>query len=93
MKSKSFSFKGATILVLQDGEMVEFYMNHVTSNYYFCTDYKAKLEDITERDAIRIWNQYSDRTVEDDNALISHYLAKMEARVKQQKTRKKRKKT
>ena len=75
MKSKKFSYKGASILVLQEGDMVMFYMNY-----------------ITECDAISIWSQYFDITVEDENALISYHQAMMEAMEKQQKSRKKRKK-
>ena len=87
MKSKKFSYKGASILVLQEGDMVMFYMN-----YNFCVGYKAKIDDITECDAISIWSQYFDITVEDENALISYHQAMMEAMEKQQKSRKKRKK-
>lgn len=93
MKSKKFNFKGASILVLQDGEMVRFYMNYKTSDYFFCVCYKAKIEDITECDAIGIWDQYFDSTVKDENALISFHEAMMEAMEKQQESRKKRKKT
>ena len=93
MKSKKFIFKGASILVLQEGEMVEFYMNYKTSDYFFCVGYKAKIEDITECDAISIWNQYFDSTVEDENVLISYYQEMVEKMEKQQKSRKKRKKT
>ena len=93
MKVKKFEFKGATILVLQEGEMVEFYMNYKTSDYFFCVGYKAKIEDITECDAISIWNQYFDSTVEDENVLISYHQSMMEEMEKQQKNRKKRKKT
>ena len=93
MKSKKFNYKGATILVLQEGEMVEFYMNYKTCEYFFCDGYKAKIEDITECDAISIWNQYFDSTVEDENVLISYYQEMVEKMEKQQKSRKKRKKT
>lgn len=92
MKVKKFEFKGATILVLQEGEMVEFYMNYKTSDYFFCVGYKAKIEDITECDAISIWNQYFDCTVEEENALISYHEAMMEELEKRQKSKKKRKK-
>ncbi len=92
MKSKKFSYKGASILVLQEGDMVMFYMNYKTSDYIFCVGYKAKIDDITECDAISIWSQYFDITVEDENALISYHQAMMEAMEKQQKSRKKRKK-
>ena len=91
MKSKKFSYKGASILVLQEGDMVMFYMNYKTSDYIFCVGYKAKIDDITECDAISIWNQYFDSTVEDENALISYHQAMMEEIEKQQKSRKKRK--
>ena len=91
MVFKKFIIKGASMLVLQEGEMVEFYMNYKTSDYFFCVGYKAKIEDITEGDAISIWNQYFDSTVEDENALISYHQAMMEAIEKQQKSRKKRK--
>ena len=90
MKVKKFEFKGATILVLQEGEMVEFYMNYKTSNYFFCVGYKAKIEDITECDAISIWNQYFDSTVEEENALISYSEAMMEEIMKKQKSKRKR---
>ena len=93
MKSKKFVFKGATILVLQEGEMVEFYMNYKTSDYFFCVGYNAKIEDITECDAISIWNQYFDCIVEDENTLISYYEAMMEEMKEQQKPKKKRKKS
>ena len=93
MKVKKFEFKGATILVLQVGEMVEFYMNYKTSDYFFCVGYKAKIEDITECDAISIWNQYFDCTVEEENALISYHEAMMEELEKRQKSKKKRKET
>ena len=92
MKSKKFSYKGASILVLQEGDMVMFYMNYKTSDYIFCVGYKAKIDDITECDAISIWSQYFDITVEDENALISYHQAMREAMEKQQKSRKKRKK-
>jgi len=84
MKSKKFIFKGASILVLQEGEMVEFYMNYKTSDYFFCVGYKAKIEDITECDAISIWDQYFDSTVVDENALISFHekmIEEMEERL------------
>ena len=93
MKSKKFNFKGASILVLQEGEFVEFYMNYKTSDYFFCVGYKAKIEDITERDAFSIWDQYFDCIVEDENALISYSQAMMEEMEKRQKTEKKRKKS
>ena len=93
MKSKKFIFKGASILVLQEGEMVEFYMNYKTSDYFFCVGYKAKIEDITECDAISIWDQYFDIIVVNENALISYDEAMMEELEKRQKTEKKRKKT
>jgi hypothetical protein len=92
MKCKKFNFKGASILVLQEGEMVEFYMNYKTSDYFFCVGYKAKIEDITECDAISIWNQYFDCTVEEENALISYHEAMMEELEKRQESKKKRKK-
>ncbi len=92
MKCKKFNFKGASILVLQEGEMVEFYMNYKTSDYFFCVGYKAKIEDITECDAISIWNQYVDCTVEEENALISYHEAMMEELEKRQESKKKRKK-
>ena len=91
MNSKEAVIQGATILVLQDGEKVKFYMNYKTSDYFFCVGYKAKIEDITECDAISIWNQYFDSTVEDENALISYHQAMMEAMEKQQKPKKKKK--
>ncbi len=94
MKSKKFNFKGASILVLQEGELVMFYMNYKTSDYFFCVGYKAKIEDITERDAIGIWDQYFDSTVEGENALISFYDAMIDEEMeKRQKTEKKRKKS
>ena len=93
MKSKKFIFKGASILVLQECEMVEFYMNYKTSDYFFCVGYKAKIEDITECDAISIWDQYFDIIVVNENALISYDEAMMEELEKRQKTEKKRKKT
>lgn len=93
MKCKNFFIKGATILVLQEGEMVEFYMNYKTSDYFFCVGYKAMIEDITECDAISIWNQYFDCTVGEENALISYHDAMMEELEKRQKTKKKRKET
>ena len=92
MNCKYFNYKGASILVLQKGEMVEFYMNYKTSDYFFCVGYKAKIEDITECDAISIWNQYFDCTVEEENALISYHEAMMEELEKRQKSKKKRKK-
>lgn len=64
--------------MLQESEMVEFYMNYKTSDYFFCVGYKAKIEDITKCDAISIWNQYFDGTVEEENALISYDQKKME---------------
>lgn len=93
MKIKKFNFKGASILVLQEGEMVEFYMNYKTSDYFFCVGYKAKIEDITECDAISIWDQYFDSTVVDENALISFHEKMIEEMEEQQKSRKKRKKS
>lgn len=76
--------------MLQEGEMVEFYMNYKTSDYFFCVGYKAKIEDITECDAISIWNQYFDSTVEEENALISYSEAMMEEIMKKQKSKRKR---
>jgi len=76
--------------VLQEGEMVEFYMNYKTSDYFFCVGYKAKIEDITECDAISIWEQYFDCTVEKENALISYSEAMMEEIMKKQKSQRKR---
>lgn len=93
MKSKKFNIKGASILVLQEGELVMFYMNYKTGDYFFCVGYKAKIEDITERDAFSIWDQYFDCIVEDENALISYSQAMMEEMEKRQKTEKKRKKS
>ena len=93
MKTKKFIFKGTSILVLQEGEMVEFYMNYKTRDYIFCVGYKAKIEDITECDAISIWNQYFDIVVEEENAFISYCQAVMKSMEKQLKSRKKRKKT
>jgi len=90
MKCKNFFIKGASILVLQEGEMVEFYMNYKTSDYFFCVGYKAKIEDITECDAISIWEQYFDCTVEKENALISYSEAMMEEIMKKQKSQRKR---
>ena len=93
MNSKEAVIQGATILVLQDGEKVKFYMNYKTSDYFFCVGYKAKIEDITECDAISIWNQYFDCTVGEENALISYHDAMMEELEKRQKSKKKRKKS
>ena len=76
--------------MLQEGEMVEFYMNYKTSDYFFCVGYKAKIEDITECDAISIWEQYFDCTVEKENALISYSEAMMEEIMKKQKSQRKR---
>lgn len=76
MKCKKFKVEKGEVLVIQGGKWVEFYMSYVTSNYYFCTDYKAKIEDITERDAIRICNQFSDKAAEDDHVMMSCYLEK-----------------
>lgn len=63
-------------MVLQDGEWVTFYMNDITSNYYFCTDFKAKIENITKRDAIRIGKEYMDSVAESDIVLRGYYLQK-----------------
>ena len=93
MNSKEVVIQGATILVLQDGEKVKFYMNYKTSDYFFCVSYKAKIEDITECDAIGIWDQYFDSTVKDENALISFHEKMIEQMEEQQKSRKKRKKS
>ena len=74
MKCKRFKVEKGEVLVIQGGKWVEFYMSYATSNYYFCTDYKAKIKDITERDAIRICNQFSDKAAEDDHVMMSYYL-------------------
>ena len=91
MNSKEVVIQGATILVLQDGEKVKFYMNYKTSDYFFCVSYKDKIEDLDEYDFLDIWKQYFDSTIDEENALISYHQAMMEAMEKQQKPKKKKK--
>jgi len=91
MNSKQVVIQGATILVVQVGERVVFYMNYKTDNFFFCVGYKARIEDLNEYDFLNIWKQYFDSTVDEENALISYHQAMMEAMEKQQKPKKKRK--
>ena len=93
MNSKQVVIQGATILVIQVGERVEFYMNFKTNDYFFCIGYKAKIEDLDEYDFLDIWKQYFDEVIGMENALISYHQTMMEEMEKQRKTRKKRKKT
>ena len=93
MNSKEVVIQGATILVLQDGEKVKFYMNYKTSDYFFCVSYKAKIEDLDEYDFLDIWKQYFDSTIDEENALISFHEKMIEEMEEQQKSRKKRKKS
>lgn len=78
MNCKYFNYKGASILVLQKGEMVEFYMNYMTSDYFFCVSYKANIEDISESDAIDIFGQYFFAIIRDENVLCSYHQSLME---------------
>jgi hypothetical protein len=58
MKKKEFLIKGATILVYQEGDWLDFLMQIKSTRLYQCTTIKGKIEDVTEEDAIDIWNRY-----------------------------------
>lgn len=58
MKKKEFLIKGATIMVLQQGDWLDFLMQIKSTRFFHCTTIKGKIEDVTEEDAIDIWNRY-----------------------------------
>ena len=93
MNSKQVVIQGATILVIQDGETVRFYMNYKTNDFFFCISYNAKIEDLDEYDFLDIWKQYFDKVIGMENALISYHQAMFEELKKRQNSRKRRKRT
>lgn len=68
MKKKEFKVNGATILVLQEGDRLEFSMQIKSLRLFQCTTYKGKIEDVTEEDAIDIWNRYHVEIRQKDDA-------------------------
>lgn len=87
MKHKKFEVMGATVLVLQKGDSVAFYMSIKTCRFFHCVTLKAKIEDITEEDAKNIWKRYYQIIKKQDDA----WRAKLKKRSKSRKPRWKRK--
>lgn len=87
MKKKEFKVNGATILVLQEGDRLEFSMQIKSLRLFQCTTYKGKIEDVTEENAIDIWNRYHKKVGKLDDA----WIAKLKKHSKRRKPWKKRK--
>ena len=68
MKKKEFTVNGATILVLQADDWLDFSMQIKSLRFFHCTAYKGKIEDVTEEDAIDIWNRYHVEIKQKDDA-------------------------
>lgn len=89
MKSKNFNYKGATILVLQQDDWLDFLMQIKTTRLFHCTTIKGKIEDVTEEDAIDIWNRYYKKISKLDDA----WKAKLKKHSRGRKHWQKKKKT
>ena len=87
MKKKEFTVNGATIQVLQVGDSLDFSMQLKSPRLFHCTTYKGKIDDVTEEDAIDIWNRYHLEVIQKDIA----WREKMEIRSKRRKSWRKRK--
>ena len=70
MKCKKYYFKGATILVLQADDWLDFSMLIKSTRYFHCTTYRGKIEDVTEEDAINIWKRYHKKVGKLEDAWI-----------------------
>ena len=87
MKRKEFIVNGATILVLQVDRWLVFSMQLKSQRLFHCTTYKGKIGDVTEEDAIEIWNQYHVEINQKDEA----WRERMKKRSKRRKSWRKRK--
>lgn len=73
-----YNIKGADILVLQNGEDIEFFMNYKTSDFIFCCACKGELSEIDENFIWSIWDDYFEIVVGAESALKRHYDEEME---------------
>jgi hypothetical protein len=88
VKKKEFTVNGATIMVLQVDDWLDFSMQIKSLRFFHCNTYKGKIEDITEEDAIETWNRYHEKVGKLDDAWIAE-LKKNSRRRKPWKKRKK----
>jgi hypothetical protein len=88
MKQKEFKVNGATILVLQTDGWLDFSMLIKSTRYFHCITYRGKIEDVTEEDAIDIWNRYHKKVGKLEDA----WIAELKRHSKRQKPWRKRKK-
>ena len=74
MNTKIFKMVGnSKVMVMDNEEFVEYYLQINSSNWYFCVGSKENFDDITEEDAKLIWNEYWD-SVNDQEKVVSKYL-------------------
>lgn len=71
MKKKEFTVNGATILVLQVDDWLNFSMQIKSLRFFHCATFKGKIDDVTEDDAIEIWNRYHTEITQKDEAWIA----------------------
>lgn len=86
MKKKEFTVNGATILVLQVNGRLDFSMQIKSLRFFHCTTYKGEIEDVSEEDAIEIWNRYYKKI----SKLDAKWRAKLKKPSKLDKPRRKR---
>lgn len=84
---KEFTVNGATILVLQMDRWLVISMQLKSQRLFHCNTYKGKIGDVTEEDAIEIWNQYHVEINQKDEA----WRERMKKRSKRRKSWRKRK--
>lgn len=74
MNTKIFKMAGnSKVMVMDNEEFVEYYIQINSSNWYFCVGCKESFDDITEEDAKLIWFEYWD-FVHDQEEVNNKYL-------------------
>ena len=73
MKAKVFEMPGkAKVMVIDNEEFVEYYLQINSSNWSFCVGCKEDFDKVTEEDAKMIWDEYYDYVDEDEKVLEKH---------------------
>lgn len=70
MNTKIFKMPDdSKVMVMETEEFVEYYLQISSSDWHFCVGCKENFDDVTETDAMCIWDEYRDLVNEDEEAL------------------------
>ena len=79
MKCKIFKVQNsAKVLVIENVEFVEYYLQINSSDWFFCVGCKDNFDDITQEDAESIADEYYELCEEEEQVLEEHCDAVIE---------------